>query len=129
MIFFVPGRPKGTQTGSVIRVGGRSFPIRRGTPWSSYCALVAQQHAPARPIEGPILDVRMIFFLPRPKKPKYPYPATRPDLDNLVKGLLDKFNGILWHDDAQIIELSIGKRYTDALHPEGVRVEVQEGIR
>jgi len=48
--FFVPGRPKSTQTGSVITVNGRSFPVRRGTSWSAVCGLVARQYAPRAPL-------------------------------------------------------------------------------
>jgi Holliday junction resolvase RusA-like endonuclease len=123
MNFFIPGSPRSTQTGSVIRIKGRAFPVRRGTAWSSYCAFVAKEHAPDKPLEGPIC-VRLCFFLKRPKKPKYHYPIGRPDAENLGKGICDKFNGIVWNDDSQIIDISFGKRYTDADHPEGVWVNV-----
>ena len=39
-------------------------------------------------------------------------PNHKPDLDNLVKFTLDASNGILWHDDAQIIELSANEKYS-----------------
>lgn len=128
MTFFIPGRPRSTQTGSIVRVRGRAFPVRRNTPWSAYCSLMARQCAPERPIEGPILYVRICFFLRRPKRPRCPYPIGRPDVDNLAKGLTDSWNGILWYDDSQIIDLSIGKRYADTDHPEGVLVEVCDEV-
>ncbi len=37
--------------------------------------------------------------------------SERGDLDNLLKGFLDAGNGILWHDDAQIVELRANKVY------------------
>lgn len=39
--------------------------------------------------------------------------TTRPDLDNLVKYILDMGNGVLWEDDAQIIDLNCSKEYGD----------------
>ena len=36
----------------------------------------------------------------------------RPDLDNLIKGLLDGLNGIAFEDDSQIIELNIKKQWS-----------------
>lgn len=38
-------------------------------------------------------------------------PATKPDLDNIAKSILDAANGHAWRDDAQIVELIIRKRY------------------
>ena len=40
----------------------------------------------------------------------------------MVKGLLDAWNGVLYEDDSQVIDLVIRKRYATT---EGVRVEIQ----
>ena len=55
-----------------------------------------------------------IFFLPIPKSwPKKRmmaaiqnelYHTSKPDLDNLIKGLKDPLSGLVWVDDAQVIE-------------------------
>ena len=114
MTFFIPGIPKATQTGTVVRVNGRAIPIRRNTSWSSLCGLVARQYAPPEPLTGP-LHVRLLFWLPRPKTGKRLYPTVRPDAENLVKGLLDAWNGVLWQDDNQIVQLFIEKAYTPTI--------------
>lgn len=49
-------------------------------------------------------------------------PTSRPDLDNLVKGIKDACNGVVWKDDAQVVKLSAVKFYTDRPHA-WVRVE------
>jgi Holliday junction resolvase RusA-like endonuclease len=108
--FFVEGRPKSTQTGTVIRAGGRMIPIRRNTEWSSVVGLVARQYAPTVPYEGPLL-VTLDFRLPRPQGGKRFLPSTRPDLENLSKGLTDSFSGVLFHDDAQVVMLLLSKGY------------------
>lgn len=42
-------------------------------------------------------------------------PAKKPDIDNIVKALADGMNGVVWVDDAQIVELACSKWY--ALEP------------
>jgi Holliday junction resolvase RusA-like endonuclease len=38
-------------------------------------------------------------------------PASRPDIDNFVKSVLDAINGIVFSDDAQIVELRARKKF------------------
>ena len=42
-------------------------------------------------------------------------PATKPDLDNTTKAILDALNGIAWKDDAVITDLHLKKRYTTGM--------------
>lgn len=125
LTFFIAGHPRSTQTGSVIRAGGRAIPIRRGTAWSAVCGLVARQHAPAPLLLGP-LRVALLFVLPRPKRRVGHYVTTRPDVENLGKGLLDSWNGVLWEDDAGVAELALTKVYEDDRLSPGVLVTAQE---
>lgn len=39
-------------------------------------------------------------------------PTTKPDLDNLAKGVLDAMNGIIYVDDKQVVSLECTKRYS-----------------
>lgn len=88
---------------------------------------------PARPIA-----VRVTFWLPRPRghygqgsrsamvRPSAPaHPAGRPDLDKLVRALLDALHldGAFYRDDAQVVQLVAEKRYADD-EPPGAQVEV-----
>lgn len=59
--------------------------------------------APAEPIHGAVtLTIRWGFELKRVKKPGYK--TTRPDLDNLEKGLIDVMTKLgFWDDDSQIV--------------------------
>lgn len=41
------------------------------------------------------------------------YPTKKPDLDNIAKIVLDSLNKIAYDDDAQIVELTVLKRYTE----------------
>lgn len=40
-------------------------------------------------------------------------PTTKPDLDNLVKGIKDGMTGTLWKDDSQIVSLHVHKYYSE----------------
>lgn len=76
-------------------------------------ALAAHRHKPSKPLEGPI-ELHMVVFGARPKScPKKRWAWTvKPDLDNFIK-LIDAFNGILWVDDNQIIEIVAKKEYSE----------------
>lgn len=39
------------------------------------------------------------------------YPTSKPDVDNVLKAILDACNGIVWVDDKQVIDVIIHKRY------------------
>ena len=50
-------------------------------------------------------------------------PAFKPDCDNLAKSILDSLNGLAYHDDKQVVELSIKKYYAENAE---VRVRLTE---
>lgn len=74
------------------------------------------------PLEGP-LHVHVTAFMPIPKsmsegkkveaRAGHFLPTTKPDADNILK-TLDAFNGIVWKDDAQIVEATVVKRYSSS---------------
>ncbi|SLM18277.1 hypothetical protein SPIRO4BDMA_40849 [uncultured spirochete] len=63
-----------------------------------------------RELQGPVY-LRTRIILPRPKvRRKECFVTTKPDADNLVKGIMDVLTQIrAWRDDAQIAKLEIEK--------------------
>jgi crossover junction endodeoxyribonuclease RusA len=84
---------------------------------------------------GPV-SVTLTFFFPRPlghwgKKGLLPsaprVPQVRPDLDKLVRAVLDALTGAAFHDDAQVWEIVARKRYADS-DPPGLVLNVQQFV-
>jgi Holliday junction resolvase RusA-like endonuclease len=67
-------------------------------------------------LEGPVRVTITAFFA---HKTKTGYHTSRPDLDNIVKSILDGLNGVIFEDDAVVAEIVASKKYGEE------RVEVQ----
>lgn len=71
-------------------------------------------------LDGP-LHVDILFKMPIPdswsKKRKQEaigrLHVKKPDIDNMVKGLFDAVNGLIWVDDNRVAAVSAGKVYSD----------------
>lgn len=51
--------------------------------------------------------------------------SVRPDIDKLVRATLDPLTGVIWDDDARIVELAVAKTYA-APGREGARILIEE---
>lgn len=122
--FFVSGKPRSAQVGNIVRLKtGRVFKLTKQTPWFALCRLIGEQFRPPDgPTPSPVV-LRLLFYYRIPKSIKRKYPTIRPDGDNLLKGLADCWNGVLWGDDQQIVDYVVSKRYGPE---EGVLVQVYE---
>ena len=93
------------------------------TRTKNYEAMIARAWAAEHPeqLSGD-LHVEIRFFMPTPiswskqKKERAERgiirPSVRPDIDNLVKIILDGLNGVAFADDKQVIELTAAKYYS-----------------
>ncbi len=121
--FTVPGLPvaQPRQRHRVVAAGGRTFTQNytpKGDPVNTYKAaiqLAASVVYKTAPITGPVA-VTLLFLFPRPKSmvwARRPMPrahkATKPDIENVAKAVLDALTGQLWVDDAQVASLSVVK--------------------
>ena len=114
---FVPGTP--VPQGSVDVYRGRvvsvKAPLRKWRD-SVRAATMAKHSGP--PLDGPI-TVHMVFQLPKPKRPKWPLPAVKPDADKLVRAVFDSLSttkqmpGVIV-DDARIVSFTVSKTYHGA---------------
>lgn len=72
-------------------------------------------HAPDEPYTGP-LKVKFMWLFDKKsltKKEDNSFHITRPDVDNLAKGVIDCFTDCgFWDDDSQIAELTLSKAWS-----------------
>lgn len=63
----------------------------------------------------PLIDypVRVVirFYLAKPKNPKFPWPATPPDVDKLIRGVFDSLTGVCVVDDALFVQVEASKQW------------------
>ena len=72
-------------------------------------------YRPKEPSDKPIRLTINLYFDVKNKKLWGQYKTTRPDCDNYVKELTDVMTQLkFWHDDAQVVELKVSKRYADS---------------
>jgi Holliday junction resolvase RusA-like endonuclease len=95
------------------------------------------QHVLWELLTGPVA-IELAFRWPRPKghfgtgrnagvlKTSAPsWPAGPPDVDKLARAVLDALTGLVFADDAQVVDLGLRKRYADG-EPPGVTVTVHD---
>ena len=113
------GRPRAgkTFTGRTVL-----YDPLKSRDFKQYVKLVAAQNAPKELITGPI-QLFVDVYRPTPKalqtKPKQALieagelrPTSKPDVDNYVKGVKDGLHKVIWHDDSQVVELTVRKFYS-----------------
>ena len=112
--FVVKGRP-------VITSASKNL-----NQWRQLVALRANDIA-AAPFEGPVV-IELNFRVPKPKsapKKKRIFATKRPDLDKLIRSVLDALTHVLYRDDSQVVQITAMKDYG----PPGVTVTVTEIVR
>lgn len=126
---FVPGRP--APQGSKRSLGaGRPLieSSRHVKPWR---ADIREQLE--KEYTGPVLDepltVELAFRMPRPAtapKSYTPYAIKRPDVDKLVRAVLDAISSAgVWVDDARVVELYASKSLAEVDERPGVEIRVR----
>ena len=94
----IPGEPLPKQRARVLRTGRTYTPARTREAENviRWYTVVARQKAGVRGLERGPLSLTARF---------YRSTARTADLDNLVKLVTDALNGVLWHDDRQVVQL------------------------
>lgn len=122
----IPGTPA-TQGSKRHVGGGRLIEMDKRLPaWRATVNLIARRELGHGfdPLDGP-LSVQAVFYLPKPKRPKFQQPATPGDLDKYQRALGDALTlaGVIV-DDARIVHWDARKTY--ATHTTGCLVTIQE---
>lgn len=110
------GRPKFSKVGGFVR----TYTPKKTSDYETQVREAAKQAMTREPLEGPVA-VYLYFRLPIPRSytkkrqeaclSGSERPTKKPDIDNLAKSVLDGLNGVIWHDDSQIVSLHLTKVY------------------
>lgn len=119
--FIIPGKPIGKGRPRFTRTGHCWTPDKtvayerdiKMTYWSTY--------GHRKYAEDKALAVEIILYYPRPKRMTKVKrllaqkgvlrPTVKPDVDNVIKGILDALNGVAFEDDRQIVQIACEKWY------------------
>ena len=126
--FFVAGYPATKGSFKAFRNGGFVNANPRTKDWEMRVAHECQAALGDWPscYDGAVI-IECDFRLPRPKSlpKKVLHHIKKPDLDKLMRAVLDGLTGIALKDDSQVVRLIGGKRYADDQVPMGVHIEVR----
>ena len=124
MIIKIPGTPIAKKRPRFARIGKgvRTYSIQETEEGRTLLMIKDQvREQTDKPVK-----VSFFFKLPRPKNhfgsgknaeqlkasaPKHH--TSKPDIDNMVKFYMDCLNGIVWHDDRQVVIQEASKMYHD----------------
>ena len=118
----MPGRP--IPQGSLKFINGRPIHHRATdlAAWRADVARVAQQHS-VKCQDGPV-TLDLLFCLLKPRTVKRDFPHVRPDLDKLVRAVMDGLTGVAYEDDQQVCTLAASKIYAPTT---GVFIRIGDG--
>jgi crossover junction endodeoxyribonuclease RusA len=72
-------------------------------------------------------SIEIVFYLEKPKTVKRILPTVPPDLDKLIRGLLDALTlAHVWLDDALAVDIAAVKIYASEVDPPGAKIIIRE---
>lgn len=112
--FVIPGKPTPLQRARAHNGRVVDTPRNRLTKHTiAQEAALVMRSLGIKTFTGPV-TIEVYFCFEQPKRNKYPYHVSRPDIDNLLKMVLDGLNGVAFADDAQVWHVTMGKQYGQA---------------
>ena len=127
---FVPGIPQPQGSKNAYVRGNRAVLVEANKKLPAWRQIVTEKleaaNVSCQPLIGAV-DAQIVFFMPRPKSVLREYPSVKPDLDKLVRAILDAGTKAgIYNDDSQVIEIVANKFYTDAGQPVGALITFGE---
>ncbi len=123
--FVVPGTPVGKGRPKFARRGNfvTAYTPEKTASYENLVKVKAEAAMVGRTlIEGPVEVMVQLFVTPptswSQKKQREAlagqiYPTSKPDIDNVVKGIFDACNEVVWKDDKQAVAVRVTKRYAE----------------
>ena len=134
---WIPGKPMAKQSVKFARIGNhvRAYQPTKVTNYQAYLKMTIANYMVAhklRLIERGIpvcLEIIAYWEYPKSfskkKRESTIWKVTRPDTDNISKPIKDAMNGIVYHDDSQVVYEKIQKLYSEET---GIMIIIKEII-
>lgn len=117
LVFTVTGEPMGKGRPRFVRATGRVYTPKKTESYECRVAAYGQAAmGDAKPLNGGLsMMICATYLIPeswsKKKKSEAMWKTSKPDADNIAKICKDALNKIAYHDDAQICELFVQKKY------------------
>lgn len=124
--WWTPGVPAPKGSARAIKVGrgdkSRAVLVASGSDankaaqksWSNAVGWSARAAWRGEPLIGPVgVALRFVFVRPPSAPRKQWAPEVKPDFDKITRCTVDALTGIVFVDDAQIVDAVVSKRYGD----------------
>ena len=125
IIFTIPGTPVGKGRPKFARRGASvtTYTPEKTASYENLVKVKAEEAMVGREVIAGAVAVTILLFITPPaswsnKKMLQALnheimPTTKPDIDNVIKGIFDAMNEIVWNDDKQVVDVTIRKRYAN----------------
>lgn len=121
---FIAGIPQSQGSTRAFVVNGRAVTTSANPKNKSWRESVASElRAQNTELLASPVSVELEFAMPRTKtlpKTKVRAHTTKPDIDKLLRSVLDAGKGVTWSDDACIDRVTVSKRYANIGEQSGV---------
>ena len=117
--------PKFQSHGQSYRSGNRRVYSKSGYERYRFQLRKALRAQVKEPLDAPVLEVSIVFVYPRRKRQRElrEYKLGAPDLDNLIKPVLDAMQGICYRNDSAVVRLRDCAKVRD-MFAEGHSLEI-----
>lgn len=119
----IPGKNGGKPRAIVADANSKTKPYRQAISQTVIECLAKAPETPNLASARVPVSLTLGFYFAKPKSArKRIFPSVKPDIDKLVRSTLDALTGILFEDDAQVVDLHCGKYYGS---PERVEITMR----
>lgn len=121
--FIIPGTPVGKGRPKFARRGNfvTTYTPEKTASYENLVKVKAEEVMQGRPVIDGAVFVSICLYVTPPaswsqKKQRAAlagevFPTSKPDIDNVLKGIMDACNEIVWKDDKQAVDVVMRKRY------------------
>ena len=133
----IPGEPIGKARPRMTRTGIVYTPKKTINYEVLIRELFIVKYPDFQPLEGPVrMSLSAWMKIPKTSKRKVKAmengeirPTKKPDMSNILKSVEDALNNLAYHDDKQIVEVEVEKRFSNRPRIELAIEEIGKGIQ